>query len=77
LQGRLRLLYLLKDSGFYVRMHAYEYVIGDGKRFIAIVLLEPSRRSATVIRLGENVEQVINVLRKVDPELSVKVASRS
>ncbi|OYT66039.1 hypothetical protein B6U74_02035 [Candidatus Bathyarchaeota archaeon ex4484_205] len=40
-EDRLRLLWKLRRQGLKVRMHSYEYFIGDGKRFIGVLCIYP------------------------------------
>ncbi len=40
---RLGFLQFLRERGYYVHMHAYEYVVGYGGRLTAVILLEPLR----------------------------------
>ncbi len=60
---RLELLWKLREYGFYVRMHAYEYLVGDGDRFHALILLEPGLKRALVKTLGE--EEIVKVIEKI------------
>jgi len=75
-EGRLRLLFRLREAGFLVRMHAYEYIVGDGRRLVAILLLEPWARRADILDLRgsrEGVARIANIVREVDPSMEVRV----
>lgn len=77
--GRLRLLNLLKRSGYKVRMHAYEYFIRN-RYFFAFIHLMPSS-SLVVIRgfrwnlreFEDNVERLKTIIRRIDPEVKIEV----
>ena len=73
---RLRLLRELRERGFYVRMHAYEYLVGDDRGFLSIIFLEPLERRATILRLRRNAEAVDRIVRAitgVDPGIRIVV----
>lgn len=59
---RVKLYNDLKDRGFYVRMHAYEYIIGDYKKFKALILIEPFRNIVYVKVLDKNDEEAIKTI---------------
>ncbi|OYT25438.1 MAG: hypothetical protein B6U95_09335 [Thermofilum sp. ex4484_82] len=71
---RLELLHKLKEKGFYVRMHAYEYIIGDYKRFHAIVFLEPEKNYAFIKVLGEKevIKEIEELIVKLDPNIHIE-----
>ncbi|MEZ0346342.1 MAG: hypothetical protein ABWK01_07315 [Infirmifilum sp.] len=76
--ARQLLLYLLRSSGFYVHMHAYEFLLGYDGRLIGVLLLEPSRRKATLyanegLTSQEAIKKLKGVLRQVDPALLLSV----
>lgn len=75
-EGRLSLLQELRRRGFYVRMHAYEYLVADRTGFLAILLLEPSAGSATVVDLrgskGE-ISAIVDSVLAVDPQISIRM----
>ena len=67
------LLRMLREEGYYVRMHAYEYLLADDEGFFAIILLEPSAGRVVLALLREsNVERVVGVLKKLDPKLNLE-----
>jgi len=76
-EKRLELLYKLKDNGFYVRMHAYEYIVGTGDRIVTIILLEPNRNVVEVLRLerasDRDIERVITTIKSLDPNVRVNI----
>jgi len=79
LENRLKLLYRLKEDNFYVRMHAYEYIVGTGDRIVAIIFLEPSRNLAEVLQLERaskcDIERVVTAIKDLDPTIRVIVKS--
>ncbi|MDK2463875.1 MAG: hypothetical protein QI223_03750 [Candidatus Korarchaeota archaeon] len=71
---RLRLLRELRERGFYVRMHAYEYLVGDNRGFLSIILLEPREGEATILRLRRMaVNQIVEAITSVDPGIRIVV----
>ncbi len=71
---RLRLLRELRERGFYVRMHAYEYLVGDDRGFLSIILLEPHKGEATILRLRRKaVNQIVEAVTSVDPGIRIVV----
>ena len=74
---RLELLWRLKKHGFYVRMHAYEYLIGDGDKFQALILLEPELKRAILKILNNSAGNVKNIIEEIlldiDPRIRVEV----
>ena len=77
LRTRLALLEALRGRGFYVRMHAYEYLIGDGAKLVALLLLEPWVSKGELIRLrGASeavVKEIVSSVKEVDPGLRLVV----
>ena len=73
LRKRLLLLERLREEGLLVRMHAYEYVVGDGRNLVAIVILEPSKKMAEIVRLGDGAERIRLILEQLDPHVKVIV----
>lgn len=71
---RLELLEKLKRRGAYVRMHAYEYLIGNGSSFYAILLLEPwnGRAILKVLKRGGLLEEIERAVLEIDPELRIE-----
>jgi len=76
-EKRLKLLWELKKRGFYVRMHAYEYLIGDGDRFKVLLFLEPELERAILKILDNSVARtrktIEEVLFSIDPRIRVEV----
>ncbi len=74
---RYAVLYSLRKAGYYVHMHAYEYVIGDYRRLIAVLLLEPLSCKAEIYPVPgsprEKLESLIKVLNRVMPGIKVVV----
>ncbi len=76
-EGRLSLLQELRRRGFYVRMHAYEYLVGDEREFLCIILLEPHQGEATVVRLRRRaVNRIVEAIKSVDPGIHIVVEGR-
>ncbi|MEM1509810.1 MAG: hypothetical protein QXY49_00615 [Thermofilaceae archaeon] len=48
LKSRLALVQELRKRGFYVRWHAYEFLLGYNGRLIGTLLLEPSKGKANL-----------------------------
>ena len=73
-EKRLELLEKLRERGAYVRMHAYEYLIGDGRSFYAILLLEPwnARALIKVLKRGGLIEEIERAVLKIDPGLRIE-----
>ena len=61
--NRQRLHYLLKQSGFYSRMHAYEYLIGFRGSIIGVMIVSPERDTATLYTHVELEPQIIEKLK--------------
>lgn len=78
-EKRLKLLYKLKDSEFYVRMHAYEYLVGTKNRMIAIILLEPNKNIVEILQLeranDSDIKEIIAIIKSLDPSVKVNVKS--
>lgn len=76
-EKRLELLHKLKEESFYVRMHAYEYIVGTGDKIIVIVLLEPNRNVVEVLRLeranNNDVKRIVATIKNLDPNVKVNV----
>lgn len=57
--ARVELAQGLRRRGFYVRWHAYEFLLGYRGRLVGTLLLEPSRGKATLYcRRGTPLEEV-------------------
>ncbi|RLE84441.1 MAG: hypothetical protein DRJ41_03110 [Thermoprotei archaeon] len=74
-EERLRLAYNIRKHGFYVRLHAYEYIVGDRTRFVAIVLLEPflGRAMVKIINNGENLNKIISSIKSIDSKINIEI----
>jgi hypothetical protein len=46
--ARIELVRKLRDRGFYVRWHAYEFLLGYRGRLVGALFLEPSKGRATL-----------------------------
>jgi len=42
-ENRVKMLIKLREMGFVARLHAYEYVIGNGKKIVGIFMLRPEK----------------------------------
>jgi len=77
--NRLKLLYKLKEKNFYVRMHAYEYIVGTGDKMVAIILLEPNKNSVDILKLkrskGWEIKEIISTIKSLDPCVKIKTKS--
>ena len=76
-EGRLSLLQELRRRGFYVRMHAYEYLVGDEREFLCIILLEPQTGGATVLQLRRRAaNRITEAIKSVDPGIRIIIEDR-
>ncbi|MCD6403096.1 MAG: hypothetical protein J7K98_02080 [Candidatus Aenigmarchaeota archaeon] len=72
-EKRYAFLQLLKEKGFYVRMHAYEYLLGKDGKIVGVLLLEPANNRVEIFfspilssTERKRVEKEIrNVIRKI------------
>ncbi len=67
LDYRLKLLFSLRERGYYVRMHAYEYIIGNGEELIAILIVDPIKEKIEVLRIPTfkgSLEGLIRTIRE-------------
>ena len=76
LENRLKLLFCLKESGFYVRMHAYEYLIGYNGKLIGLILLEP-RFNRVILNFFEKIDtkilvSILTCIRKISPQINIE-----
>lgn len=62
-KSRLTLLHELKKRGFYVRWHAYEFLLGYEGKLIGALLLEPSRSKANLF-LREGSEAIVRLIKE-------------
>ncbi|MCD6563043.1 MAG: hypothetical protein J7K23_03875 [Thermoproteales archaeon] len=74
-ERRINLHRCLKENGFYVRMHAYEYIVGDYKRFKAIIFIEPYYSRVFIKILDEKdqeaIKTIIQCIRVEDPGIEI------
>jgi len=76
---RFELLRKIREAGYGVRMHAYEYYVWkDG--FVSIIFLQPNFGRAYIYRVGSNgekswraAERVSNILRSMDESLKIEI----
>ncbi|MEM2608684.1 MAG: hypothetical protein QXT87_05520 [Thermoproteota archaeon] len=47
-ENRLKLAWLIRREGFYVRMHGYEYLVSHEGRFLCLILLQPMNRTVMI-----------------------------
>jgi len=74
--ARKELYRKIRDLGFYVRMHGYEYLIADDRRILALLFLEPWINRAELRMLvseEEFVREIISEIRSIDPSISIEV----
>lgn len=71
-ENRLRLAWLIRKSGFSVRIHGYEYLIAYENRFLCLILLQPTDKTILVKEfkwLNEPrklVEKIVELIRTMD-----------
>jgi len=82
LEMRKTLLYRLMKEGFHVRMHAYEYFIRRGGKFVCVVVLYPTWGSAHIYKISWNpkeseeaIQLISKILKEMDPNINLKVIS--
>lgn len=69
--ARIELAQKLRERGFHVRWHAYEFLLGYRGRLIGTLLLEPSRGRATLYcRRGTPLAEVERALREAVGEVA-------
>jgi hypothetical protein len=80
--NRVRLAWMLRERGVYVRLHAYEYLLGFGGRILGVLLLEPSRGVASLYlsERSEASDRLVGIVDEVlggfPPRLSLRVVWR-
>ncbi len=62
-RSRLAMVQELRKRGFYVRWHAYEFLLGYGGRLIGTLLLEPSKGKASLF-LREYSEAAVRLVKE-------------
>jgi len=53
-------------------MHAFEYIVGSGKEFIAILFVDPYE-GVEIYKIERDVAPLITLLRERYPDIKVKV----
>ncbi|MGB9759184.1 MAG: hypothetical protein ACP5KW_06975 [Thermoproteota archaeon] len=77
--NRLKLLYLLRNSGFEVRMHAYEYLVAYNSRFLCLILLFPLDNKATIKVfdwIPDNsllINKIVSIIKKVEKDVAIEI----
>lgn len=77
--NRLKLLYLLRNSGFEVRMHAYEYLVAYNDRFLCLILLFPLDNKATIKVFNwipNNsllINKIASIIKKIEEEVTIEI----
>lgn len=78
-ENRLRLAWLIRNNGFSVRIHGYEYLVAYGNRFLCLLLLQPTDKTILVREfkwLDESrklIEKIIELIRTMDEESRIIV----
>ena len=73
-EKRMRLYNCFREKGFYARMHAYEYIIGDYKKFKALILIEPYYSRVFIKMLDkdqEAIKTIVECIRIGDPYIKI------
>jgi hypothetical protein len=71
-ENRLKLAWLIRDNGFSVRIHGYEYLVAHGNRFLCLILLQPIDMTILVKEfkwLDEShklIRKLIELIRTID-----------
>jgi len=61
---RWELMELLRKEGFYVRLHAYEYLLGYDNQLKGLLLLEPFEGNAFLKIFEKKDDEVIEKIKK-------------
>ncbi|MBO3839760.1 MAG: hypothetical protein QXN75_05570 [Thermoproteota archaeon] len=71
-ENRLKLAWLIRREGFYVRMHGYEYLLSYKGRFLCLILLQPIDE-VIMIKVfkwikdsRKQVERIVELIRSLD-----------
>jgi hypothetical protein len=78
-ENRLRLAWLIRDNGFSVRIHGYEYLVAYGNRFLCLILLQPTDMTILVKEfkwLDESrklIRKIIELIRTMDERSRIVV----
>ncbi len=79
---RVKLAQSLRRRGFYVRMHAYEYLLGFKGHLAGVLLLEPRELKATFFPVPniKDIDIIISlvedVIINIDPKTSFIIGRR-
>jgi len=69
--ARIELARKLRERGFYVRWHAYEFLLGYRGQLVGTLLLEPSRGRATLYcTKGAPLAEIERALREAVGEVA-------
>ena len=69
--ARIELARRLRERGFYVRWHAYEFLLGYRGRLVGTLFLEPSKGRATLYcRRGAPLTEIERALREALSEVA-------
>lgn len=79
LEKRLELHQRLRERGYRVRMHSYEYFIA-ARKFVCFLVLNPQWSSAEIYRMKWNLEEaedaaldISEILTEMDPSTKITV----
>lgn len=78
-ENRLKLAWLIRDSGFSVRIHGYEYLVAYSNRFLCLILLQPTDTTILVKEFkwledsSRLVEKIVELIRTMDKESEIIV----
>jgi len=74
---RIELLSYLKEKGFYVRMHAYEYLVGYGGKLLGIIFLDTINCRVEVFAVPgveeRMLRRLVEMLSSKYPDVGVEV----
>ena len=83
-QNRIKLARMLRRCGLYVRMHAYEYLLGFRSCIIGVLLIEPWNEIAYVylnetfnVPVKDIVATLSSLLKSIDPYINISIRRRS
>lgn len=70
---RWELMELLRKEGFYVRLHAYEYLLGYDKQLKGLLLLEPFEGNAFLKIFERKDDEIIEKIKKCVYSIDKKI----
>lgn len=73
-ERRLKLMELLRKEGFYVRLHAYEYLLGYNHQLKGLLLLEPFNGNIFLKIFGEKESKIIDKVKKCVYSIDKKIS---